>query len=205
MMNVIMSSAPGPTRTSAGERTRNRMVRGAAELLRQRGYTGTGFREVIELTGAPRGSIYHHFPGGKAQLAGEAVDYVGDLAREAIAAPLAAGDPIAALRGFVELWRTDFEGSGYRAGCPIAAVAIENHDEAPELLDAAARSFGAWREAFSACLREAGLPAARSQRLAALVVSAVEGAIVLSRAERDPAPLLDTARELEAAIEAALG
>ena len=149
--------------TAPGERTKQRMVRGAAELLRQRGYTGTGFREVIELTGAPRGSIYHHFPGGKAQLAGEAVDHVGALARDVIAAPLADADPIGALRGFVELWRADFERSGYRAGCPIAAVAVENHDEAPELLDAAARAFDNWRSAFSDCLRAAGVPAARAQ------------------------------------------
>jgi AcrR family transcriptional regulator len=189
MMVVIM--------TTAGERTKERMVRGAAQLLRQRGYTGTGFREVIELTGAPRGSIYHHFPGGKAQLAGEAVDYVGGLAREAIAGPLAVADPIGALRGFVELWRADFERSGGRAGCP-------NHDEAPELLDSAARAFERWRGAFADCLRRAGVPRARADRLAALVVSAVEGAIVLSRAERDPAPLLDVARELEAVLEAAL-
>lgn len=181
------------------------MVRGAAELLRERGYTGTGFREVIELTGAPRGSIYHHFPGGKAQLAGEAVDYVGALAREALDASLADADPIGALRAFVELWRADFERSGYRVGCPIAAVAVESHDDAPELLDAAAHAFGRWRDAFSGCLRSAGVPRARAGRLAALVVSAVEGAIVLSRAERDPAPLLDVARELEAAIGAALG
>src|SRR5262245_55101569 len=73
--------------TAVGERTRSKMVRGAAELLRERGYSGTGFREVIEITGAPRGSIYHHFPDGKAQLAGEAVEYVGALAREAIAGP----------------------------------------------------------------------------------------------------------------------
>jgi AcrR family transcriptional regulator len=197
MMIVIM--------TTAGETTKRRMVRGAAELLRQRGYTGTGFREVIEITGAPRGSIYHHFPGGKAQLAGEAVDYVGALARDAIAGEFEDADPIGALRTFVELWRADFERSGYRAGCPIAAVAVENHEEAPELLDAADRAFDAWRVAFADCLRRAGVAQARSESLAVLVVSAVEGAIVLSRARRDSAPLLDVADELEGAIRAALG
>jgi AcrR family transcriptional regulator len=180
------------------------MVRGAAQLLRQRGYTGTGFREVIELTGAPRGSIYHHFPGGKAQLAGEAVDYVGGLARGVIADSLADGDPIRALRAFVELWRADFERSGGRAGCPIAAVAVESHDEAPDLLDSAARAFERWRSAFAGCLRRAGVPRSRADRLAALIVSAVEGAIVLSRAERDPAPLLDVAREVQGVIKATL-
>jgi AcrR family transcriptional regulator len=196
MMSVIV--------TAAGEKTRARMVRGAAELLRQRGYTGTGFREVIELTGAPRGSIYHHFPGGKAELAGEAVDYVGSLARRVIDESLAEGDPIGALRAFVELWRADFERSGYRAGCPIVAVAVESHDDAPELLNSASRAFEQWETAFAGSLRRAGVARARAQRLASLVVSAVEGAIVVSRARRDEKPLLDVARELEATLRDAL-
>jgi AcrR family transcriptional regulator len=180
------------------------MVRGAAQLLRERGYSGTGFREVIERTGAPRGSIYHHFPGGKAQLAGEAVDWVGGLARSAIEQSFAEGGPIAGLRAFVDIWRADFERSGYRAGCPIVAVAVENHEDAPELLDSAARAFDAWRSTFADSLRAAGVEDARAGRLAALVVSAVEGAIVLSRAERDPTPLLEVAAELEDVIAAAL-
>ena len=196
MMGVIMNAR--------GIKTRKRMVRGAAQLLRERGYTGTGFREVIELTGAPRGSIYHHFPGGKAELAGEAVGYVGSLARRAIEGSLADGDPIAALRAFVELWRADFERSGYRAGCPIVAVAVENHDEAPELLEAADRAFEQWETAFADALHRAGVGRARATRLASLVVAAVEGAIVLSRARRDPEPLLSVALELEATLSAAL-
>ena len=180
------------------------MIRGAAQLLRERGYTGTGFREVIALTGAPRGSIYHHFPGGKAQLAGEAVDYVGGLARGAIEASLADGDPITALRAFVELWRAEFERSGRRAGCPIVAVAAESHDDAPELLDAAAAAFAQWEDAFARSLHRAGVARTRAHRLSALVVSGVEGAIVLSRAKRDPQPLLDVARELETTLRDAL-
>ncbi len=180
------------------------MVRGATQLLRERGYTGTGFREVIERTGAPRGSIYHHFPGGKAELAREAVDHAGEVAGAAIDDSLAAGDPIGALRAFVELWRADFVRSGGRAGCPIVAVAVEAHDEAPELLDAADGAFRRWQRAFAGSLSRAGVGRTRAARLAALVVSAVEGAIVLSRARRDPQPLLDVTRELEATLREAI-
>jgi AcrR family transcriptional regulator len=196
MMDVIMSAA--------GERTKRKMVRGAAQLLRERGYSGTGFREVIELTGAPRGSIYHHFPGGKAELAGEAVDYVAGLAQATIEEALARGDVIGAVRMFVELWRADFQRSGGRAGCPVVAVAVESHDDAPELLDRAGAAFRGWRRAFAASLVEAGVEAARAERLAALVVSAVEGAIVLSRAEGSPAPLLEVADELEGVLKTAV-
>lgn len=208
MMSVIMqrgSTDSARPATERGERTRRRMVRGAADLLRRHGYTGTGFREVIAATGAPRGSIYHHFPGGKAQLATEAVDYIAGLAREAIREPLEAGDPIGALRAFVALWLEDFERSGYRAGCPIAAVAVESHDDAPELLASAAAAFAAWQDAFAGSLRTAGVPRGRAERLANLVVSAVEGAIVISRAQRDSGPLEAAGRELEAILAEALG
>jgi AcrR family transcriptional regulator len=206
-MSVILrtqSRTEARSATDRGQRTRRRMVRGAAALLREHGYSGTGFREVIAATGAPRGSIYHHFPGGKAQLAGEAVEYAAGLARDAIDEALTSGDPIGALRAFVALWRSDFERSGFRAGCPIVAVAVEAHDDAPELLDAAASAFDRWQEAFAASLRKAGVPRARSARLANLVVSAVEGAIVISRARRDPKPLELAGRELEAVVADAL-
>jgi AcrR family transcriptional regulator len=194
-----------PRAASGGGRDgRERLLNGARKLLAEKGYAGMELRDVAEQGRAPRGSIYHHFPGGKAELAGEAVDYVGSLARDAIEGKLAEGDPIAALRGFVELWRADFERSGYRAGCPIVAVAVETQDEAPGLLDAAARAFEQWEGAFAGSLRRAGVPRGRAQRLASLVVSAVEGAIVLSRARRDPKPLLDVARELEATLTDAL-
>jgi AcrR family transcriptional regulator len=196
MMSVIMASR--------GTATRAKMVRGAAALMRERGYSGTGFRELIEASGAPRGSIYHHFPGGKAELAAEAVGYAGDLGRRAVDDALVAGDPVAALRAFVELWRADFERSGGRAGCPIVAVAVEAHDEAPELLEAADAAFSRWLDAFAASLRAAGVARGRAERLAALVVSGVEGGIVLSRARRDPQPLLQVARELEATLRDAI-
>ena len=180
------------------------MVRGAAQLLRERGYTGTGFREVIELTGAPRGSIYHHFPGGKAQLAQEAVEYAGGLASEVMATTLEEGDPVGTLRAFVAIWVQGFERSGGRAGCPVMAVAVEAHDDAPELLDAASGEFERWQAAFAASIRKAGVGRARATRLAALVVAGVEGGIALSRARRDAQPLLDVAEELEITLREAI-
>ena len=95
------------------------------------------------------------------------------------------------------MWLDAFERSGGRAGCPVVAIAVETHDDAPELLDAAGDAFAGWQRRFSSSLRGAGVPRDRADRLAALVVSAVEGGIVLSRAQRDPRPLLAVARELE--------
>src|SRR5262245_17893436 len=96
MMNVIIGSM--------GTDSRERMVRSAAYLFRERGYSGTGFRDVIAHSGAPRGSIYHHFPGGKVQLAEEAVKYAGDFLNAGILAATEGGDAASAVDAFVAWW-----------------------------------------------------------------------------------------------------
>jgi AcrR family transcriptional regulator len=176
--------------------SRRQMVVSAATLLRERGLAGTSFREVLEHSGAPRGSIYHHFPGGKSQLVEEAVTTVGDYASRLIASAHA-GDPIAALRAFVQTWRVVLESSDYRAGCPVVAVVTEASEQEPELRRAAAEAFTSWQRELAAVLREAGVPADRARSVAALVVGGVEGAVVLCRAQRGIGPLEDVGAELE--------
>ena len=184
--------------------SKERMVQSAALLFRERGYSGTGFRDVIEHSGAPRGSIYHHFPGGKAQLAKEAVRYASDVVAARIERVAGEGDPGAMLRTYIAGWRRTLERSDFRAGCPIVAVAVESH-ERPELADAVNDAFARWEGMFARTLRAAGIPRARAARLATLTVTSIEGAVVLCRARRDTKPLDDVGRELEAVIEAAAG
>src|SRR5436190_16341186 len=105
------------------------MVRSAAVLFREHGYSGTGFRDVIEHSGAPRGSIYHHFPGGKAELAAETVRYAGSYIGAQIGRLTRDGDPVTVLRAFVRWWQKLLEESDFRAGCPVVAVAVEAHDD----------------------------------------------------------------------------
>lgn len=183
--------------------TRERMVRSAALLLREHGYAGTGFREVVAHAEAPWGSIYHHFPGGKAQLAEEAVAYAGDLVTHVLAES-PADDPVAALRLFRTIWARALEASDFRAGCPVVAVATEAPADAPALTDAAAAAFTRWTDQLAAILRRAGVPRTRARRLATTVVAATEGAIVLCRAARSTRPLDDVGRELELMITGAL-
>jgi AcrR family transcriptional regulator len=183
--------------------SRERMVRSAAVLLREHGYAGTGFRDVIAHSDAPWGSIYHHFPGGKAQLAEEAVRYAGDFVAQLIehSPP---DDPVATLRNFVTVWKQGLEASDFRAGCPIVAVATEAPADQPALGEAAAHAFASWEEALSSTLRRSGVARARSRRLATITVAAIEGAIVLCRSRRSTRPLHDVGRELELAIRDAL-
>src|SRR5438046_641573 len=97
---------------------RIRMIQSAALLFRERGIEGTAFADVLEHSGAPRGSVYHHFPGGKLQLAEEATRYAGDFIAAGLAASLHQSDPIAALDTFTNTWIGILRDSGYQAGCP---------------------------------------------------------------------------------------
>ncbi|TNY34999.1 TetR/AcrR family transcriptional regulator [Thermomonospora catenispora] len=184
--------------------SRERMVRSAAYLFRERGYSGTGFRDVIAHSGAPRGSIYHHFPGGKVQLAQEAVRYAGEFLDAGIRAAVEGGDPTAAVDAFIGWWRSVLIRSEFRAGCPVVAVTVESHDEAPQLAEAAAAVFTRWEDTLATGLGNAGVPDERAARLARLIVAAVEGATILCRAHRDVRPLDDVVAELKELTRAAV-
>src|SRR5579864_69473 len=95
MIRVIVKSSP----------PRQRMIESAAVLIRERGVQATSFSEVLAHSRAPRGSIYHHFPGGKAQLVEEATRYAGDFTAAGLAAAIAQDDPVGAITGFVAMWR----------------------------------------------------------------------------------------------------
>jgi AcrR family transcriptional regulator len=194
MVGVIASE----NETPEGD-VRLRMVRSAAELFGERGFAGAGLRDVVALSGAPRGSIYHHFPGGKAQLAQEAVEHAADAAARPAET---SADPVVALHAYLDSWRAVLEATDFRAGSALAAGATAP-DEAAGTREAAAAGYARWSDAFTTALREAGVRRKKAGRLATLTVAAIEGAVVLCRARRDTTPLDDIGRELELAIAAA--
>ena len=182
---------------------RERMIRSAALLIRERGVEATSFSDVIEHSGAPRGSIYHHFPGGKEQLAAETVARAAGVIERRIARAAQNGDPIAALGIFVDSWREVLEDSNFRAGCPIVAVAAEA-DAGTTATDAAAAAFTRWQDLIARALLDAGVSRIDARRLATTVVAATEGAILLCRVRRDIRPLRDVHRALEATLRTAI-
>ncbi|MEV6926458.1 TetR/AcrR family transcriptional regulator [Dactylosporangium sp. NPDC051485] len=176
----------------AGE-VRGRMVEGAALLLAKQGLQATSFSEVLKATGAPRGSIYHHFPEGKDQLV--------DAALELVAGRMLAGLAELDGRGAVEItryvigaWRFVLDRSRLRAGCAVLAVAVAG-DSGP-LLDRAAAIFRAWRARLTELYAAAGAEPAAAARFATSVIAATEGAVVLCRAERSLEPLELVGEEL---------
>ncbi|EMF23368.1 TetR family transcriptional regulator [Streptomyces gancidicus BKS 13-15] len=140
--------------------------------------------------------MYHHFPGGRAQLIDEAVALAGNFIAGLIDAAMQADDPVAAVDTFFVLWRDRLVESGFRAGCPIVAVAVETNDDAPQLARSAAAVFARWQEALAALFVRHGLTEERSRRLGAFIIAAVEGAVIMCRAEQSTAPIEAAAAEI---------
>jgi AcrR family transcriptional regulator len=176
--------------------SRERMILSAAALLREYGASATSIDRVLAHSGAPRGSVYHHFPGGRAQLIDEAVALAGDFIAGLIDAITQADDPVEAIDAFFVLWRDRLVKSDFRAGCPIVAVAVETNDDAPQLARSAAAVFARWQEALAALFVRHGLTEERSRRLGSFIIAAVEGAVIMCRAEQSTAPIEAAAAEI---------
>lgn len=180
------------------------MVVSAALLIRERGAHQTAIADVLEHSGAPRGSAYHYFPGGRTQLLCEAVDYAGRYLADRIAdAPSA----LAALDGLFATYGQQLNDTDFRAGCPVVAVAVEagdpaKPDQSAPVIERAGAAFTRWQDALAARLTSDGIPAERARSLAVLVLSSFEGAIVLARATRDLSPLDAVHQQLRSLIEA---
>jgi AcrR family transcriptional regulator len=129
--------------------TRARMLGSAVEVLRERGAAGVTIDEVLARSGAPRGSVYHHFPGGRRQILMEALQFAADTIGDVVGAETSdnAWDLV---HRFVEFWERVLTGSDFTAGCPVVAVAIADPDEEPELTAAAGAVFDRWRTALTA-------------------------------------------------------
>ena len=186
-----------------GSDVRERMLDSTSTLIRQRGASATSLDDILAHSGAPRGSLYYYFPGGRTQLIEETVERAGASIEQLIAS---AGDhsPIEVFDTFVRAWRDVLIASSFQAGCPVLAAAIETDDETPQLTEAAARAFTSWRSALAALLRRHGASPAEARRLANLVIAAVEGAVALSRADRSAQPLDDIARTLRPLLDDAV-
>jgi TetR/AcrR family transcriptional regulator, lmrAB and yxaGH operons repressor len=165
---------------------RDRMVDSAIKLLATDGFQGASFSSILEDSGAPRGSIYHHFPGGKDELVVAAVDRAGEQAIAAVDS--LRGRPAEEVVGaFVATWRALLTVSNFRIGCSLVGVTVSAEDRA--VVDRAAEVFRTWRTHLAAVLVAGGVEAVRGEDVATLVLAACEGAVVICRAERSLGPL----------------
>lgn len=192
---------------SKGEQTKARMIDVTASLVRRQGYAGTGLNEIVRESGAPKGSLYFHFPGGKDELVAAAMvaaaaEWRGRLLSVLQACP---ADPAGDVRAICAALAAELEGSGFAHGCPLATVTLETAAQNEALRAVSAEHFRGWEALIAGRLVAGGVDPARAGPLATLVLSGVEGAMLLARAYRDVAPLERVAGQLAEALNAAVG
>ena len=172
--------------------TRARLVDAMTRALCRKGLHGTGLAELLELANAPKGVMYHHFPGGKAELAVAAIDTAVERALAALQERLDAGAALPdALAQWVQGAQRQLERSGWEHGCPLAAVALESGPADTGIREALARGFSRIRERLAERLQREGLGPERARRFAALLVATYEGGLMQARVAGASAPLRD--------------
>jgi len=174
------------------------MIESAVILLAKQGYRATSFDAVLEASRAPRGSIYHHFPGGKDELIAAAIDLAGTRAI-AVLDRLEGSTPTAIVDGFMAMWRSVLDKSNFTAGCSVLAVTVSA--ETPELRERAGEIFKAWRARLAQLFAASGVDAVVARSFATTLVAASEGAVAQSRAEHSYAPFDEVARQLHEVAE----
>jgi TetR/AcrR family transcriptional repressor of lmrAB and yxaGH operons len=163
--------------------TRTRMIGATMEALQRRGVAGMSFTDVLTVSGAARGAIYHHFPGGKAQIVAEAAALNGQQVRARLAA-LPADSPLTVVQAFLDVVRPAVQASTAGGGCAVAAVTVHAgaDDDNEALRQVATTAFDAWTDQLAERLTTAGLTPGEAADLAAMLITLLEGAHVMCRA-----------------------
>lgn len=198
-MTIAITS--GGTEVTERVDQRQRLVFGTLDMLRRRGFTAMSVRDLAKHSKAPLGSTYHYFPGGKEQLATEAIQMADHL----VLATLDDGlqhTPAAGVNRFIEWWKDIIVKSNFHAGCPVLAIAVEDGQTLPDTMrHAAAQAFTSWQQHLTDSPVAHGVDAQKAARTALLVVCACEGAVAMCRLTRSTDPLDTVHRQLIDQIE----
>ncbi len=188
-------------RSTKTVQTRTRLLDTAGQLFRAQGFHATGLDEVLRLSATPKGSLYHYFPGGKDQLAIETLGHVVAQMEQRMSALLGSSDdPSKGLRTVLDFAAKSLAESDFRNGCPIAAVTLDVACDRNSVREACERGLNTWLGVFAQHFMRAGLTEKRAKNLAILFLAALEGGLILSRAQKNVAPLNVIADELINAI-----
>ena len=190
-MKTLQTVPSTKTRTKRGSTRRNMLI-SAAEVMRERGAAGVTIDEVLARSGAPRGSVYYHFPEGRNQILAEALRWAGDTIADSIDAAAERG-ALPLVRGFIEFWERDAAGERLRRGLPVVAAAIGCASDEAELATIASDIFGRWRDALTRAFVADDFDAADAESLAVTCIASLEGAVVLCRSIRNAEPLRQVA------------
>jgi AcrR family transcriptional regulator len=173
--------------------TRERLLEVTRQLLRRQGFAATGIKQILAASGAQFSSLYHYFPGGKDQLAAEAIVTAGADYQHLVEAVWdAEGDITASVAAVFQGAAEVLESTDYADACPIATVALETASTNEPLRMATAHVFAGWVDAATTRLTDAGVDTASARPLAQSVIALLEGAFVLSRAAKSTEPMVAT-------------
>jgi len=187
---------------STPPRHRGAIVRAAAALFRRNGFAATGINEIVEVSGAPKGSLYHYFPDGKDQIAEAAIRFAGAGVVASMEKLEQEHDTAASMvRAYCRLLAGWMAKSGFRDGCPISTTLLEAAPQSVALTEAGREAFAGWCAVIARALVRDGFGKAEARRLATLTVSAIEGALILARVEASAAPIDDVAKSLVSALQ----
>jgi TetR/AcrR family transcriptional repressor of lmrAB and yxaGH operons len=176
-------------------------VRAAATLFRRNGYAATGINEIADLAGAPKGSLYHYFPDGKDAIGEAAVRFAGKglvVTMEKLEAEHKSASTM--IQAYCRLLAGWMAKSGFKDGCPISTTLLESAPQSERIAQAGREAFAAWGAVIARALVRDGFSKAEARRLSMLAVSAIEGALILSRVEASAAPIEEVAKSLGAIL-----
>jgi TetR/AcrR family transcriptional repressor of lmrAB and yxaGH operons len=180
-LSSIVKDVPRPDRSRAA------LIATASTLFRRQGYAATGLNQILGEAGVKAGSLYHHFPDGKQELAAAVVESAGTQIEQVLRAALAGDTPVTdVVNRWLDMLSTGLA-ADCRDGCPVEPIATEAVHASELARRAAARAFESWCAAIAERLHTDGF--ARADEAALAVVSIIEGALVLSRTSGDAAAL----------------
>ena len=170
--------------------TRERLIRTTGRLLRTQGYAATGLNEIMRAADAPKGSMYFHFPGGKEQLAAEAVGAFADRGNRGLEEILAESATMHDLiHAIFDVYIEHLQATDYREGCAVATVSLDAAAGRPVLAEATDQAFRGWVDRLAEGLEARGRSPQESHALATLIIAAVEGTIMMAKGERSTEPV----------------
>ncbi|MFD2830445.1 TetR/AcrR family transcriptional regulator [Corticicoccus populi] len=177
--------------------TRDDIIRATASLMQQKGYFGTGLNDIIKESGAPRGSIYYHFPNGKEEIAQEAVKWTKDHVTSLIRQELGKKeDALSAIQLFIMDSVKRFEADKYFSGVPIAALVLETSSSSDVLKECCHEAFEEWSGEFTSKIISNGFKHEEAERLGKWINSMIQGAFISALAKGDGEPLRNAAEML---------
>jgi AcrR family transcriptional regulator len=186
-------------------KTRDRILTATADLLRRKGYNGTGLKEIVKASEAPFGSIYHHFPGGKEELGAEAIRLAGRTYNALIQLFFEnATDAAAATQAFFDGAAEVLRVTDYEDACPIATVALEVASVSEPMRVASGDVFESWVADVCRDFEALGMPADRTRDVAVQLLMLIEGAFLLCRSWKDTTPMTIAGRAAVEAVRAAM-